>query len=400
MTKDKFTLVIDGNYFFFRTLYVLPGMSSQKLKTEKEVGIYVRKLATDFASEIRKFYPIVDKIVMTIDSKSWRKDFYPESDYKGNRKADDSINWDNFKKATDAFRNSLEQHGVIIQKVDGAEGDDLIYGWSTASNIEGKSVIIFTGDKDLIQLVSSNESTDALTLFYSGTHKRLCVPEGFWQWIEDKKEIDLFDMSSVSSNKIKVDLYNLIQDNKLVVDEIDSGTFLFKKVLMGDAGDNVKPIYWYSSKGNSGKARTYGVSEKKADKVIENFVSKHGRFEKSYLFNETYQREICNIVVKELAANKMPYETILQNLKNNANLVSLTSDAIPESIHNVMLEEISHTIESRTDFTNLKNMDNLLKDTAYSKNTVSTHSIFSDDSEDEDFSFIKKDKKTGSSKTF
>lgn len=400
MTKDKFTLVIDGNYFFFRTLYVLPGMSSQKLGTEKEVGIYVRKLATDFASEIRKFYPIIDKIVMTIDSKSWRKDFYPESDYKGNRKADDSINWENFKKSTDAFKDSLEANGVIIQKVDGAEGDDLIYGWSSACNIEGKSVIIFTGDKDLIQLVSANDSTDSLTLFYSGTHKRLCVPHGFWKWIEEKQEVDLFDMNSVTANKIKVDLYNLINDNKLVVDEIDSGIFLFKKVLMGDAGDNVKPVYWYTSKGNSGKSRTYGVSEKKAEKVVDSFLSKYGNFKKSYLFDDGYQREICNMVVKDLNANKMPYETILQNLKNNAHLVSLTSDAIPESIHNVMLEEISQLIETRTDFTNLKNMDSLLKDTAYSKNTMTSHSIFSGDSDDEDFSFIKKDKKTGSSKTF
>jgi len=400
MTKEKFTLVIDGNYLFFRTLFVLPGMSSQKLGTDKEVGIYVRKLATDFASEIRKFDPIIDKIVMTIDSKSWRKDFYPEADYKGNRKTDDSINWENFKKSTDEFKNSLESQGVTIHKVDGAEGDDLIYAWSTASNIEGKSVIIFTGDKDLIQLVSRNDATEASTIFYSGTHKRLCVPHGFWEWLEKKEEVDLFDMNTVSSNKVKAEFYNLINRNNLVVDEIDPGLFLLRKVLMGDAGDNIRPVYWYTSKGNSGKSRTYGVSEKKADKVIEEFQRKFSTFKKSYLFDDGYQRELCNIIVKELKADKMPYDTILQNLKNNANLISLTSQAIPDSIHSAMFEKVSEVLEGRTDFTNLRKMENLLSDSKFSKDSSMTHSIFSDNKEDEDFSFIKKTTSKGPSKTF
>lgn len=399
MTKDRFTLVIDGNYLFFRTLYVLPGMNSAKLETEKEVGIYVRKLATDFASEIRKLSPVIDKIVMTVDSRSWRKDFYPDADYKGNRKSDDSINWDNFKKATEAFRESLEAQGVIIQKVDGAEGDDLIYAWSTASNIESKSVIIFTGDKDLIQLVSHNESTGASTLFYSGTHKRLHVPVGFWKWLEEEEEVDLFDMNTVSRGKIKKDLYDIIDRNNLVVDETDPGIFLFTKVLMGDAGDNIRPVYWYTSKPNGGKGRTYGVSEKKAQKVIDAFLAKHGSFQKSYLFDEGYQREICNLVVKELNASKMPYETILDNLKSNSNLISLTSQAIPDSIHGEMLEAVAPVVLEKTDFTNLKKMDNLLKDTDYARNSLNSHSMFSSN-EKEDYSFIKKSGGTKSSKTF
>ena len=131
----RHTFVIDGNYFLFRTLYVIPSRSKKKglLGTEEDVQAFVKKLATDFAYQIRLFEGLIDKVVWTVDSRSWRKDFYPEADYKGNRKQDSNINWDNFSKATSDFISILSKQGVIISKIDGAEGDDLMYAWNTES---------------------------------------------------------------------------------------------------------------------------------------------------------------------------------------------------------------------------------------------------------------------------
>jgi hypothetical protein len=47
----RHTFVIDGNYFLFRTLYVLPRKSKKEgmLATDEDAIVFMRKLATDFA---------------------------------------------------------------------------------------------------------------------------------------------------------------------------------------------------------------------------------------------------------------------------------------------------------------------------------------------------------------
>ena len=59
-------LIIDGNYFIYSRLFVLPRqkiptafagpeeIDTRFMSTESEMAIFMRKLATDFASELRK----------------------------------------------------------------------------------------------------------------------------------------------------------------------------------------------------------------------------------------------------------------------------------------------------------------------------------------------------------
>ena len=395
----KYTLLIDGNYFFFRTLYVIPPAKKgqQTLATEKEIGVYLRKLATDFASEFRKFKPFIDEIVFTLDSKSWRKDFYPDADYKGNRKADSNIHWDNFKRATSDFREVLEGKGVTVHKMEGAEGDDLIYAWSNYLNLEGKNAIVFSGDRDLMQLLSHNQSTGGQTLFYSGTHKKICVPMGFLDWIEIKEDVDVFNLTSTIHNKIKEDLHDFIISSNLSIDEMDADSYVFAKMLTGDSGDNIKSVYYYNTSTKNGN-RTYGITDKKAQVIVSNFIKKFGTFNKSFLFDDSYQKEICKLVIKDLNATKMPYDTILDNIKINSNLIVLSSLSIPHSIHNMMFKEIEthDSLKKQIDFESLSKMEKMLYGTKHVKAT-NTSGFFDDDT-NEDMSFIKK--KSNTSTTF
>ena len=95
MKVGKHTLLIDGNYFVFSRLFVLPKPKNgeQLLGDDKQKSQFMRKLAIDFASEMRKLKMFVDDVVLTVDSKSWRKDLYPEADYKGTRKQSSSVDW-------------------------------------------------------------------------------------------------------------------------------------------------------------------------------------------------------------------------------------------------------------------------------------------------------------------
>ena len=235
----RHTFVIDGNYFLFRTLYVLPRKSkkAEMLGTEEDANVFMRKLATDFAYQIRLFEGLIDKVVWTIDSRSWRKDFYPEAEYKGNRKQDSSINWANFSKVTEEFTQLLIKQGVIYSKVNGAEGDDLMYAWNTECLANNKSVIMFTGDRDLVQLVNKSQSNDTHTILFSPAHKKLYTYQGFSEWLtteESRKteSTDLFDVlkeSSTPESQSKKLLSSIISKKKVSVVEVDPEDFRFRK---------------------------------------------------------------------------------------------------------------------------------------------------------------------------
>jgi hypothetical protein len=94
----------------------------------------------------------------------------------------------------------------------------------------------------------------------------------------------------------------------------------------------------------------------------------------------------------------MPYDTILENIKINSNLIVLSSLSIPHSIHNMMFEEIETLDQGKNtvDFESLSKMEKLLHGTKHAKG-VNMSGFFNDDT-NEDLSFIKK--KNNTSPTF
>lgn len=398
--NGRHTLVIDGNYFLFRTLYVLPRGSKSKalLESNEEVQSFMSKLATDFSYQVRLFEGLIDKIVWTVDSRSWRKDFYPEADYKGNRKQDSGINWENFSKVSQDFIAVLTRKGVVISKVDGAEGDDLMYAWNTESVANDKSVIMFTGDRDIVQLVNKSVS-GSYTILFSPAHKKLYTFQGFSEWVNSDDEIetnDIFDMMKVSvspENQTKKLLQVLVKKKKVAVLEVDPEEFRFAKVLTGDAGDNVSPAYWYVLNG-----RRYGISDKKAGEIISEFKQKHGTLSHMYLYNNELITDLANITIRVMKAKHMSREQIIANIRSNVNLMVLSSESIPGGI----LDEMFRFVELKLNINNLdlkgiSSMKSLLEGTSYKAEesgiNVSSKIFKDDDNDSTDFSFIK-DRKT------
>ena len=145
------TLIMDGNYFVYSRLFVLPRNKKQRfLDSEKDRGVFMRKLAMDFASEMRKFKNIANRVVFVADSKSWRKDMIPEAQYKANRKQSETINWTAVFEIYDEFKELLKKRNVVVQQMSGAEGDDLVFAWSTFLNMQGDNCIVWSGDRDLM----------------------------------------------------------------------------------------------------------------------------------------------------------------------------------------------------------------------------------------------------------
>ena len=68
-------LIFDGNYFFYKTLFIFGGYGGGKrlLDDKKDQDMFMRKVATDMSHAIRNFGN-PNKIIFTIDARSWRKD--------------------------------------------------------------------------------------------------------------------------------------------------------------------------------------------------------------------------------------------------------------------------------------------------------------------------------------
>jgi len=398
----RYTMIIDGNYFLFKTLYVTANSDSGILSNDQDVEMYIRKLATDLAYQIRMVEGFVDDVVWTLDSRSWRKDFYPQADYKGTRKQNSNLNWENFTKATESFKKILASKGVTISQIPGAEGDDLIYAWNTECLAAGKSTLILTGDRDLLQLVGRNESDDAHSIMYSPAHKKLYLPSGHSDWMQAEAPSDFFEAikSTVSaSNQAKKMADAISKKGKSQLIEVDPDMVKFTKVLTGDSGDNVPPAYSYTKTSKSGTTRTYGVTDNKAILVLDEFVKKHGQLNPMFLHSEEHITDLARILVRVVNAKHMSLEQIIGNIKINTAMMVLDSRTIPEEILDAMFSHVESKIQSmRTQLTEMGSMKKMLAGTSYvteDGGMKMSSSVFKGDDDSGDMSFITDRKNKG-----
>lgn len=375
MKVGKHTLLIDGNYFVYSRLFVMPRPKSGKLLgDEKQKAQFMRKLAIDFASELRKLQNFVDDVVVAVDSKSWRKDLYPEADYKGTRKSDSSVDWANVYEIYGEFQKVLKSKGVTIQQTSGAEADDVIFGWSVALNDRGKSCIVWTGDRDLIQLVNHSKANDAHTIWYWNTKKSLYVYEGF------KADMELMPSEQLSSDELLFNMggshmgrdeyqHNIldwINKYKIDVTEVNCDEFIFKKVLTGDSSDNIPSVVTWQKELKNGKLRNYSITDKMASKIWEQYIKEFDNFSIEYLFSDEQKNILSEVIYR--VVGKSSKNLIKSSLNNNMALMVLHNRIIPTSIQNAIYKEIDQEWEGAVDNMNvLFDKDKILEGTHWLK---------------------------------
>ena len=378
MKVGKHTLLIDGNYFVFSRLFVLPKpKTGQLLGDDKQRSQFMRKLAIDFASEMRKLKMFVDDVVLTVDSKSWRKDLYPEADYKGTRKQSSSVNWTNVYGVYEEFQKILADKGVTVHQIQGAEADDVIFGWSTALNNRGKSCIVWSGDRDLIQLVNYSKTNDAHTMWYYNTKKSLYTYEGFER---DMLESDassmtnddlLFNMGGehMTRDTYQSNIMNWIKDLKINITEVDCDRFIFNKILTGDKSDNIPSVVTWQKEMKGGKLRTYSITDKMADSIYDQFVKELDNFTIEYLFNNEHRTALTDIIYRVVGHTNQAL--IKASLSNNIGLMLLHIKTIPDSIQEAIYSAIDKDWEGALENTDqFMDMEKILEGTNWLKDKV------------------------------
>jgi len=145
MTLKKLFL-IDSMAYIFRSFYAIRHMSSPDGTPTNAVLGFIKS----FEKIIRDFDP--DSIVAVFDagSETFRNEIFPE--YKANR----SECPEDLKPQFDVVKEYLKLRGIPIVIKKGFEADDLIGTLAVEGEKAGMEVVICTGDKDMMQLVTDN----------------------------------------------------------------------------------------------------------------------------------------------------------------------------------------------------------------------------------------------------
>ena len=317
-------LIFDGNYLFYKTLFIFGSYGSKGAKvlsTQRDQEMFIRKIATDMTHAIRTFGN-PDKVIFTIDSRSWRKEVeIEEGGYKSNREKDESvIDWDQFFKMMNEFADILQDNGFIVSREDRAEGDDLMYLWADELFNDGHDSVIITGDGDLTQCVKFNEKNFIVVYNPNSKMRKIVAPQGFTEWVK-KEDYDLFDASTFM-NRSK----DLIQEamSSVIIEEIDPAYLIFQKTICGDAGDAVPPVWTWEN-----KSKTYRVTPAKAARIYE-MLQLVKPIDDIYNLPERAQEVVngINATFKQVP----PVNVIESRLRRNIILMYLDRRVIPEDI--------------------------------------------------------------------
>jgi len=344
----RFTLIIDGHNFFFRSLWsgFQQGSKGKVLTTQKDIDSYEKKLMIDFSSVIKQVSSFITDVVFIEDSHSWRKDLLLQQEYKGNRKkVNENIDKDGFITATGNFTETLKSLGVKVSKAERSEGDDLIYAWTNHLFNDGISSLILSTDRDLNQLVKC--VNDVHIIQYGPVQNKLFVSKesnDFFKKLNEKKEVtqenlfnELFTVS-IENNPFEKFVESTI------IEEVNPEKIRFSKIVGGDTSDNIYPVYYKAGDENT---RAKGLGEKTVEKIYESFKEKLGcEFDYHIYGQEDSIKLLCNVIydVAKIKDEEFTRRMLFENIKTNTSLVSLTSESIPEDVKDNMSESISNEI--------------------------------------------------------
>jgi DNA polymerase-1 len=141
-------MLLDGNSLAFRAFYALP---AENFKTQGGLTTNaVYGFTAMLINLLRDEGPTHIAAAFDVSRETFRKEKYPE--YKAGRSATP----DEFRGQIDITKEVLVALGITVLAEAGFEADDLIATLATQAENEGYRVLVVTGDRDALQLVSND----------------------------------------------------------------------------------------------------------------------------------------------------------------------------------------------------------------------------------------------------
>lgn len=163
-------ILVDGSSYLYRAFHALPALttsSGQPTGAVRGVISMLKRLLKDYA-------PTHMAVVFDAKGKTFRDDLYP--DYKANRPPMP----DDLREQIEPLHELVRALGLPLIVESGVEADDVIGTLAARASVQGISVVISTGDKDMAQLVNSHVSLintmDGKTLDHDGVIEKFGVP--------------------------------------------------------------------------------------------------------------------------------------------------------------------------------------------------------------------------------
>lgn len=141
-------LLVDGSNYLFRAFHA---SRQADLRTSQGVPSGAVRVMTNMLRRLLKEHPDSHMaVVFDAKGKSFRHDLF--ADYKGHRKPMD----DDLRVQIEPIHNIIRAMGLPLLIIPGVEADDVLGTLATEATRRGIDTYIFTGDKDMAQLVSEH----------------------------------------------------------------------------------------------------------------------------------------------------------------------------------------------------------------------------------------------------
>ncbi|MFB7664614.1 DNA polymerase I [Kitasatospora sp. NPDC056138] len=141
-------MLLDGHSMAYRAWFALPVENFSTSTGQSTNAVY--GFASMLANTVRDEQPTHLAVAFDLSRKTFRSEEFP--DYKANR----AKTPDEFKSQIGLIHELLDAMRISRMSVENFEADDIIATLATAAAAEGFEVLIVTGDRDSLQLVSEH----------------------------------------------------------------------------------------------------------------------------------------------------------------------------------------------------------------------------------------------------
>ena len=284
-----------------------------------------------------------DNVFIVSDSKkkSWRQQDL-DDEYKGTRTKNQDIDWKFVYETYNDFKNEIGQKYTVLER-DHIEGDDWITALVYKYNKKGIGNFIVSSDQDLLQLLHFKLNKDKSYINIQSNDKisneKIFVPVGYELWMDEYSKNRNSDVFNLDNSYYDLNFFQSCL-NKFEIIEVDNNESLFKKLVMGDKGDNVPCPYKTLTK--TGKER--GIGKAGADKIWNHFSENYD------VIFDTGSDEFTEAIVESIqAVNKVDlsesrFNQVKNNIKSNIKLMELHYKHYPEWVLNEIIDEMNEKI--------------------------------------------------------
>lgn len=364
------TLVIDGNWLLMSRLVVLSNtyIGDTQLMMKK-----IKQLLCRSINSMLHQFPEIDNIIFVADGGSWRDSIeQPESvkkyhiNYKGQRQKSNNINWDIVWKEYSDFIDMLNKSSnITVTRCFNVEGDDWCWWWSTMLNKDNTNVIIWSADRDLTQLVKTDNNSGFFTVTLYTRGKNTILTE---QASEINDGYDIIRMFGNPHWQFNSSLLNKIENMCSAVRKINPELVILDKIFRGDVSDNIFPAI----KRTSSSGKEYKMSEKMLydfngdvtnDEDISYYINeiydtKQFKGKTTYTQTDALERALYNRSLVMMNDKYYP-SYIIDKIKENGSYYNKTKD-ISATEQRIDAQSININDEVSTQNNNMEDFLNLL----------------------------------------